>query len=129
MNKILVEVSIGELMDKISILDIKKEKIAYKESIAHIDYEYKVLKKEYDNKVKSDIKLEELYTELKNINLNLWEIEDKKRLCEKKSDFGESFIKLSREIHFMNDKRADIKLKINNHTNSKVKEIKKYTKY
>ena len=129
MNKILVEVSIGELMDKISILDIKKEKIADKESIAHIDYEYKVLKKEYDNKVKSDIKLEELYTELKNINLNLWEIEDKKRLCEKKSDFGESFIKLSREIHFMNDKRADIKLKINDHTNSKVKEIKKYTKY
>ncbi len=129
MDKILVEVSVGELMDKISILDIKKDKIKDRKNLEHIENEYKILTKEYDNKVKIDNKLKDLYTSLKEINSKLWVIEDEKRLCEKNSDFGEIFIKLSRDIHFLNDKRAQIKLSINNYTGSKIKEIKEYTKY
>ena len=129
MDKILVEVSVGELLDKISILDIKKDKIKDRKNLEHIENEYKILTKEYDNKVKIDDKLKDLYTSLKEINSKLWVIEDEKRLCEKNSDFGEVFIKLSRDIHFLNDKRAQIKLSINNHTGSKIKEIKEYTKY
>ncbi len=129
MDKILVEVSVGELMDKISILDIKKDKIKDRKNLEHIENEYKILTKEYDNKVKIDDKLKDLYTSLKEINSKLWVIEDEKRLCEKNSDFGEIFIKLSRDIHFLNDKRAQIKLSINNYTGSKIKEIKEYTKY
>ena len=129
MDKILVEVSVGELMDKISILDIKKDKIKDRKNLEHIENEYKILTKEYDNKVKIDDKLKDLYTSLKEINSKLWVIEDEKRLCEKNSDFGEIFIKLSRDIHFLNDKRAQIKLSINNYTGSRIKEIKEYTKY
>ena len=129
MDKILVEVSVGELMDKISILDIKKDKIKDRKNLEHIENEYEILTKEYDNKVKIDDKLKDLYTSLKEINSKLWVIEDEKRLCEKNSDFGEIFIKLSRDIHFLNDKRAQIKLSINNYTGSKIKEIKEYTKY
>ena len=129
MDKILVEVSIGELLDKISILDIKKDKINDLSKLKFIKYEYDILKKEYDNKVKNDEKLIELYTKLKQINSKLWVIEDEKRLCEKNSDFGENFIKLSRDVHFLNDDRAKIKLEINNYTGSKVKEIKEYTNY
>ena len=129
MNKILVEVSVGELLDKISILDIKKDKIKDSKNLEHIEYEYQILKKEYDDKVKSDDKLKSLYLSLKEINSKLWVIEDEKRLCEKNSDFGENFIKLSRSVHFLNDDRAKIKLEINNHTGSKIKEIKEYTKY
>ena len=129
MDKILVEVSIGELLDKISILDIKKDKIKDDIKLEHILREYKILKEEYDNKVKNDNKLSKLYTSLKEINSKLWVIEDEKRLCEKESDFGEKFIKLSRDEHFLNDDRANIKLEINNYTGSKIKEIKEYTKY
>ena len=129
MDKILVEVSVGELLDKISILDIKKDKIKNKVSLEHINKEYDILKSEYDNKVKSDQTLSNLYTSLKEINSKLWIIEDEKRLCEKKSEFGDKFVKLSRDVHFLNDERAKIKLKINNHTGSKIKEIKEYTKY
>jgi len=129
MDKILVEVSIGELLDKISILDIKKDKINDLSKLKFIKYEYDILKKEYDNKVKNDEKLIELYTKLKQINSKLWVIEDEKRLCEKNSNFGENFIKLSRDVHFLNDDRAKIKLEINNYTGSKVKEIKEYTNY
>ena len=129
MDKILVEVSIGELLDKISILDIKKDKINDLSKLKFIKYEYDILKKEYDNKVKNDEKLTELYTKLKQINSKLWVIEDENRLCEKNSDFGENFIKLSRDVHFLNDDRAKIKLEINNYTGSKVKEIKEYTNY
>ena len=129
MDKILVEVSIGELLDKISILDIKKDKINDLSKLKFIKYEYDILKKEYDNKVKNDEKLIELYTKLKQINSKLWVIEDEKRLCEKNSNFGENFIKLSRDVHFLNDERAKIKLEINNYTGSKVKEIKEYTNY
>ena len=129
MDKILVEVSVGELLDKISILDIKKDKIKNKDSLVFIQKEYNILKLEYDNKVKSDEKLSMLYENLKKINSKLWVIEDDKRLCEKNSDFGENFVKLSRDIHFLNDERAKIKLEINDHTGSKIKEIKEYTKY
>ena len=129
MDKILVEVSIGELLDKISILDIKKDKIKDETKLEHILNEYKILKEEYDNKVKNDDELLKLYTSLKEINSKLWVIEDKKRLCEKNADFGDEFIKLSRDVHFLNDERAKIKLEINIHTGSKIKEIKEYTKY
>ena len=89
MDKILVEVSIGELLDKISILDIKKDKIKDETKLEHILNEYKILKEEYDNKVKNDDKLSKLYTSLKEINSKLWVIEDEKRLCEKNADFGD----------------------------------------
>ena len=129
MNKILVEVSIGELLDKISILEIKKEKIKDSEKLKFINDEYTVLKDQLDKNVKSDQKIDELFKSLKEINSKLWVIEDDKRMCEKNSDFGEKFIKLSRDVHFQNDSRAKIKLEINNHTGSKIKEIKEYTGY
>ena len=129
MNKILVEVSVGELLDKISILEIKKEKIKDPEKLKFINDEYEVLKNQLNQNVKSDDKLDNLFNSLKDINSKLWVIEDDKRLCEKNSDFGEKFIKLSRDIHFLNDKRASIKLEINNQTGSKIKEIKEYTTY
>ena len=129
MNKILVEVSVGELLDKISILEIKKEKIKDEKNLKFINGEYKILKAELDQNIKTDEKLEKLFQSLKEINSKLWVIEDDKRLCEKNSDFGEKFIKLSRDVHFLNDDRAKIKLEINNHTGSKIKEIKEYTDY
>ena len=129
MNKILVEVSVGELLDKISILEIKKEKIKDPEKLRFINDEYDVLKDQFNKNVKSDEKLDSLFKSLKEINSKLWVIEDDKRLCEKNSDFGEEFIKLSRDVHFLNDDRAKIKLEINNHTGSKIKEIKEYTSY
>ena len=129
MNKILVEVSVGELFDKISILEIKKDKIKDKEKLKFIIDEYNVLKEQMVNKVKLDKKLSSLFNTLKDINSKLWVIEDNKRLCEKNFDFSEKFVKLSRDIHFLNDKRASIKLEINNHTGSKIKEIKEYTAY
>ena len=129
MNKILVEVSVGELLDKLTILEIKQEKIKDSEKLKYINDEYSILKDELNKSVKTNPKLDELFNSLKKINAKLWVIEDDKRLCEKNSDFGEKFIKLSRDIHFLNDDRAKIKLEINNHTGSKIKEIKEYTKY
>ena len=129
MNKILVEVSVGELLDKISILEIKKEKIKNVEKLKFINDEYSILKGQLDQNVKSDDKLNKLFQSLKEINAKLWEIEDNKRLCEKDKNFTEKFIKLSRDVHFLNDDRAQIKLELNNHTGSKIKEIKEYTTY
>ena len=129
MNKILVEVSVGELLDKISILEIKQEKIKDPKKLKFIDYEHGILKDQLKQNVKSDDKLNELFQSLKEINAKLWIIEDDKRLCEKNSDFVEKFIKLSRDVHFLNDDRAKIKLEMNNHTGSKIKEIKEYTSY
>ena len=129
MNKIIIEVSIGELLDKISILEIKQEKIKNPEKLKFINNEYSILKKQLENNVESDQKINELFEALKLINSKLWDIEDSKRQCEKEKDFGEKFIKLSRDVHFLNDDRAKIKLKINNHTGSKIKEIKEYTSY
>ena len=129
MNKILVEVSVGELLDKISILEIKQEKIKDPEKLKFINDEHSILKDQLKQNVKSDDKLNELFQSLKEINAKLWIIEDDKRLCEKNSDFLEKFIKLSRDVHFLNDDRAKIKLEMNNHTGSKIKEIKEYTSY
>ncbi|WP_440909701.1 DUF6165 family protein [Candidatus Pelagibacter sp.] len=129
MNKIIVEVSVGELLDKISILEIKQEKIKDQDKLKFINLEHKILKEQLNQNVKSDDKLEDLFQSLKEINAKLWVIEDDKRQCEKDKDFGEKFIKLSRDVHFLNDDRAKIKLEINNHTGSVIKEIKEYTSY
>jgi hypothetical protein len=129
MNKILVEVSVGELLDKISILEIKKDRIKDSNKLKFINEEYEVLKNELEKNIKIDEKLAKFFTALKNVNSKLWIIEDQKRKCEKESDFGENFIRLSRDVHFLNDTRAKIKLDINNHTGSKIKEIKEYTSY
>ena len=129
MNKILVEVSVGELLDKISILEIKQEKIKDPEKLRFINDEHSILKSQLEQNVRTDEKLEKLFQSLKEINSKLWVIEDDKRLCEKEKDFGEKFIKLSRDVHFLNDDRAKIKLEMNNLTGSKIKEIKEYTSY
>ena len=129
MNKIIVEVSVGELLDKISILEIKQDKIKDPEKLSFINNEHSILKNQLEKNVKSDEKLEKLFKDLKNINAKLWVIEDDKRDCEKNKDFGEKFIKLSRDVHFLNDDRAKIKLEMNNHTGSVIKEIKEYTSY
>ncbi len=129
MNKILAEVSVGELLDKISILEIKQEKIKDDKNLKFINDEYNVLKAELNKNIKNDDKLNNLFNSLKEINAKLWVIEDDKRMCEKNKDFGENFIKLSRDVHFLNDERAKIKLEINNLTGSKIKEIKEYTNY
>jgi hypothetical protein len=129
MNKILVVVSIGELLDKISILEIKQEKIKDPEKLKFISDEHSVLKDQLDQNVKSNNDIKILFQSLKEINAKLWVIEDDKRQCEKEKDFTEKFIKLSRDVHFLNDDRAKIKLEINNLTGSKIKEIKEYTSY
>ena len=129
MNKIIVEVSVGELLDKISILEIKQDKIKDPKKLNFINNEHSILKKQLEKNVKSDEKLEKLFQDLKDINAKLWVIEDDKRDCEKNKDFGEKFIKLSRDVHFLNDDRAKIKLEMNNHTGSAIKEIKEYTSY
>ena len=129
MNKILVEVSVGELLDKISILEIKQDKIKDHEKLKFINDEHSILKSQLEQNVKTDEKLEKLFQSLKEINSKLWVIEDDKRLCEKEKNFGEKFIKLSRDVHFLNDDRAKIKLEMNNYTGSKIREIKEYTDY
>ena len=129
MNKIIVEVSVGELLDKISILEIKQDKIKDTEKLSFINNEHSILKNQLEKNVKSDDKIEKLFQDLKDVNAKLWVIEDDKRDCEKNKDFGEKFIKLSRDVHFLNDDRAKIKLEINNHTGSAIKEIKEYTSY
>ena len=129
MNKIIVEVSVGELLDKISILEIKQDKIKDPKKLNFINNEHSILKNQLEKNVKSDEKLEKLFQDLKDINAKLWVIEDDKRDCEKNKDFGEKFIKLSRDVHFLNDDRAKIKLEMNNHSGSAIKEIKEYTSY
>ena len=129
MNKILVEVSVGELLDKISILEIKKEKIKDKDNLSYINDEYSVLKIQLENNIKMGDKLKDLFISLKQVNNKLWAIENEKRFYEKNKDFGEKFVKTSRDIHFLNDERSKIKLQINLITKSKIKEIKEYTGY
>ena len=129
MNKIIIEVSIGELLDKISILEIKQGKIKDPEKLKYINNEHSILDDQFKKNVKSDDKLNNLFKSLKEINSKLWIIEDKKRQFENDKDFGEKFVKLSIDVHFLNDDRAKIKLEINNHTGSTIKEIKEYTNY
>ena len=128
MKKILIEISFGELLDKLSILEIKREKITRNDSLKLIEKEYKILEKIYKETLGIE-KLEKFYKELKKINLKLWDIENEKRGCEKEKNFGEKFIKLSRDVHFMNDKRAMVKLNINKISGSNIEEVKEYTKY
>ena len=134
MKTILVEISYGELLDKISILEIKKERINDSEKLKFINDDLNLLKIQMHKVTKSKNfknrdKIHKLYLSLKEINAKLWVVEDDKRICEKNSDFGEKFIKLSRNVHFFNDERSKIKLEINNLTDSKIKEVKQYTSY
>ena len=129
MNKILVEVSMGELLDKISILEIKQKKIKDPEKLRYISDEHSILINQLKANIENDKKLYKLFNSLKEINSKLWDIEDDKRQCEKDKNFDEKFIRLSRDVHFLNDDRAKIKLEINDHTGSKIKEIKEYTNY
>ena len=129
MNKILVEVSVGELLDKISILEIKKEKIKDPESLKFIEKEYLILKEQLNDNIKQNEKLDKLFQSLKKINMTLWGMEDEKRSYEKDSDFGDKFIKVSRNIHFLNDDRSKVKLEMNKITGSLIREIKQYTNY
>ena len=129
MGKILIEISEGELLDKISILEIKLNKIKNPNLLKDVEKEYEILNSFKKKNINFSKEIENLYLELKETNIKIWQIENDKRLCEKNSDFSEKFIKLSRDVHFLNDNRAKIKLEINHHTGSKIKEIKKYTTY
>ena len=128
MKKILAEISLGELADKITILEIKMKKIVDKESLNILKKEYQSLKA-IDLKGMNLDKYQKLFNELKSINEKLWDIENEKRLLEKNSDFGDKFVQISRAVHFNNDKRAEIKLKINKSFGSNIEEVKEYTKY
>ena len=128
-KKILSEISAGELLDKISILEIKLEKIKDKESYEEINKEYKILKEVQNLNIKLTEKLKTLFKEIKDINLNLWNIEDKLRICEKNKDYGQIFIKLARSVYLNNDKRSKIKSEINEILGSNIREIKQYVDY
>ena len=128
-KKILSEISAGELLDKISILEIKIKKVQDKESLKEINKEYTILKKVQNSNIKVTDNIKNLFEELKKINLNLWNIEDQVRSCEKNKDFGNKFVELARSVYVSNDKRSNIKFKINKLLDSNIKEIKKYTDY
>ena len=128
-KKIQSEISAGELLDKISILEIKIDKIKDKDHQIEINKEYKILKETKDLNIETTAKIESLFSELKKINLNLWYIEDKIRICEKNKDFGKNFIDLARNVYLNNDKRAKIKSEINKLLDSNIKEIKQYADY
>ena len=128
-KKILTEISAGELLDKISILEIKLEKIKDKISQKEVNKEYKILKKVQNSSLELTKKMKTLFSEIKKVNLNLWNIEDKLRICEKNKDFGENFIKLARDVYLNNDNRSKIKSKINEVSGSNIKEIKQYVDY
>ena len=128
-KKILSEISAGELIDKISILEIKLEKIKNKESREEINKEYKMLKEVQNSKIKMTEKLKVLFKEITDVNINLWNIENKLRICEKNKDFGETFIELARGVYLNNDKRSKIKSEINKILGSNIREIKQYANY
>ena len=128
-KKILSEISAGELLDKISILEIKLEKVKGKTNQEEINKEYKILKEVQNSSIEVTEKLKILFKEIKELNLNLWNIEDKLRICEKNKDFGQNFIKLARDVYLNNDKRSKIKSKINEVSGSNIKEIKQYVNY
>ena len=128
-KKILSEISAGELLDKISILEIKLGKIKDKEDQKEINKEYKILKDAQNSTLVKSDKIDRLFNQIKNVNIALWDIEDKLRVCEKNKDFSENFIKLARGVYFTNDKRANLKAKINKVLLSNIKEIKQYVDY
>ena len=128
--KILAEISVGELFDKITILNIKTKKISDNDKLQNIHTELKTLNDQSKKITISDAQaLNDLVLKLQQINEDLWDIENFKRECEAKKDFGENFIKLSRDVHFKNDKRAIIKKEINLLSNSQIVEEKEYSKY
>ena len=129
LKRILSEISSGELLDKISILEIKLKKIKDKENLKEINKEYAILKQSQNLNIKLTDELKDLFNELKKVNLNLWNIEDKLRICEKNKDFGENFIELARGVYFNNDSRSKIKSEINKLLGSNIKEIKQYSSY
>ena len=128
-KKILTEISAGELLDKISILEIKLDKIKDKESLVQINKEYESLNKTKNSNLNLTEDLKNLINKLKEINMKLWTIEDEKRTCEKNKDFGKNFIELARQVYFNNDKRAKIKSDINKILGSNIKEVKQYVSY
>ena len=128
-KKILTEISAGELLDKMTILEIKLDKIRDKENLLEISKEYESLKETKKSNIKLTKDLENLIAQLKEINLKLWDFEDKTRICEKNKDFGQTFINLSRSVYLNNDKRANIKSKINKMLGSNIEEIKQYVNY
>ena len=128
-KKILSEISAGELLDKISILEIKLEKIANKDSQEKLKKEYKILKDNQNSTIKMEGKINDLFKLLKNINLKLWDIEDNLRICEKNKNFGKEFTDLARKVYLNNDKRSKIKSDINKALDSNIVEIKQYASY
>ena len=128
-KKILSEISAGELLDKISILEIKIDKIKSKDKQDEIKKEYKFLKEAQNLNIEDSKDIKELFDEIKKVNLNLWIIEDKIRICEKNKNFGKEFIELSRSVYLNNDKRSKIKLEINKILGSNIREIKQYVSY
>ena len=128
-KKILSEIAAGELLDKISILEIKLRKIKDKSTQEEIKKEYNILIKIQNSSIKLTDKIEDLFNEIKKVNLNLWEIEDKLRICEKKKDFGKDFIELARGVYLNNDKRSKIKSEMNKILGSNIKEVKQYANY
>ena len=129
MKKILTEISAGELLDKISILELKLNKIKDHVLLNEVKKEYKILNETKNKNINFSEKIDILYKNLKKTNKKLWEIENKVRLCEKNSDFKEKFIQISRDIYFANDRRSKIKLEINKILGSNIKEVKQYTEY
>ncbi|MBO6490994.1 MAG: hypothetical protein HVK26_00785 [Pelagibacteraceae bacterium] len=129
MSKILTEISAGELLDKLSILEIKLNKIKDSSFLQEVKKEYDILIKTKNDNIKSPDKIDILYKNLKEINEKLWKIENEKRLCEKNSDFNDKFIQLARNVYIENDKRSKIKLEINKVLGSNIKEVKQYTEY
>ena len=125
-KKIQTEISAGELLDKISILEIKLDNIKDKEKLIEINKEYKSLEETRKSNIKITENLQKLIIQLGEINLELWNIEEKKRICEKNSDFGENFIQLARNVYINNDKRAKIKSDINKLLGSNITEVKSY---
>ena len=128
-KKILSEISAGELLDKISILEIKQKRIKNKANLEEVNKEYKILKKAQKTNIEVTTKILKLFDLLKEVNINLWDIEDKLRICEKNKDFGKHFVELARGVYLNNDKRAKIKSEINEILGSNVREIKQYVNY
>ena len=128
-TKVLSEISPGELLDKISILEIKLEKIKDKNSQEKIKIEYKILKKIQNSSIEMSDKIKDLYRSVSDVNIKLWDIEDKLRICEQNKDFGKNFIELARGVYFNNDKRAELKNEINEILKSNIREIKQFVDY
>ena len=126
MDKILAEISVGELLDKITILEIKKEKISNREKLVEVNKELVSLNETLKKSINNESKILSFKNDLKNINLKLWDIEDGKRSAEKNNKFDEKFIQLARNVYKFNDERAKIKLAINNALGSNIKEVKSY---